>query len=254
MPLRVYLVGRVMVEADGGLVDERQLPGRQGRLVLAMLGWRHNHPVSRDELVEALWPDGPPASWDTALSAVISKLRQLLTGVGVPGTDTLLNAYGCYELRLPPDAVVDVDSAHNAVHEAETLLRSGDVHAAYTFADIANLIAGRPFLPGEDGLWITARRAELAAIQVRALEAQLATRISKGNLEDGLHAAETLLALEPCRESAYRRLIQLHLLSGNRASALLAYDRCRKTLAEELGVDPCPETEAVYLEALRASI
>lgn len=251
MPLRIYLVGRVMVEADGGLVDERALPGRQGRLVLAMLGWRHNHPVSRDELVDALWPAGPPAAWETAVSAVISKLRQLLIGVGVPGPEVLLNAYGCYELRLPADAVVDVDSAHAAVHEAETLLRAGEVGAAYTYADVANLISARPFLPGDDGPWIAARRAELAALRVRALEAQLVTRISKGNIEDGVHSAETLLALEPCRESAYRGLITLHMLSGNRASALLTYDRCRKTLAEELGVDPCPETESVYLEALR---
>ncbi len=52
---RIYLAGRVCVEFGGVLVDERRLPGRQGRLVFAMLAAEHHRPLSRDEIGEQLW-------------------------------------------------------------------------------------------------------------------------------------------------------------------------------------------------------
>ena len=46
--------------------------------------------------------------------------------------------------------------------------------------------------------------------------------------------------------------MRAHALAGNRAEALRVYARCRQILSEELGVDPSPPTESVYLEILRA--
>ena len=41
-----------------------------------------------------------------------------------------------------------------------------------------------------------------------------------------------------------------HAAQGNRAEALRVYQQCRQLLADELGIDPSPETEALYLELL----
>jgi DNA-binding SARP family transcriptional activator len=67
-----------------------------------------------------------------------------------------------------------------------------------------------------------------------------------------VHAAEEAVALEPFRETGYRQLMRAHAAGGNRAEALRAFQRCRALLADELGVDPSPETEAAYLQLLRA--
>ncbi|MGH2819640.1 MAG: ATP-binding protein, partial [Actinomycetota bacterium] len=48
--------------------------------------------------------------------------------------------------------------------------------------------------------------------------------------------------------------MRLHMAAGDRAEALRAYARCRELLTAELGVDPALETEAVYLETLRAGL
>src|SRR5690606_2443544 len=70
--VRIYLAGRMCVEVPGrGLTDQSALPGRQGRLLLAYLTLRRV-PVPREELADVLWPDAPPPSWETALSAVVS--------------------------------------------------------------------------------------------------------------------------------------------------------------------------------------
>ena len=61
-----------------------------------------------------------------------------------------------------------------------------------------------------------------------------------------------LLDLDPFRETAYRQLMQLHAAMGNRAEALRVFERCRTLLRDELGASPSQQTEALFLEILRA--
>ena len=60
--LRIFLAGRVAVEADGLALDAGRFAGRQGRLVFAYLVAERGRPVLRDELAEALWGEAPPAT------------------------------------------------------------------------------------------------------------------------------------------------------------------------------------------------
>src|SRR5213078_2186732 len=63
---------------------------------------------------------------------------------------------------------------------------------------------------------------------------------------------EGLLALDPLCESAYRTVMSGYLSLGERGQALQVAARCRQILDEELGVTPSAETEALYLQILRA--
>lgn len=58
---RIYLTGRIAVEHDGRVrVDERDLPGRQGRLAFVHLVAYRHRPTRRDDLMDVLWGDAPP--------------------------------------------------------------------------------------------------------------------------------------------------------------------------------------------------
>ena len=72
-----------------------------------------------------------------------------------------------------------------------------------------------------------------------------------GETVHAILAAEEMISLEPFRESAYRRLMRIHLDAGDRAESLRVYGRCRLLIRNDLGADPSPQTEAIYLEALR---
>src|SRR5215813_5384741 len=124
-PLRIYLTGNVCLESGELLLDERQLPRRQGRLVLAVLTLDHARAISRDELADILWPDELPPAWDIAVRAVISKLRTALRSFSWPYTEPIESAFGCYQLRLPPATWIDVEAAHDSVHRAAALLERG---------------------------------------------------------------------------------------------------------------------------------
>lgn len=233
------------------LVAERDLPGRQGRVALAMLVAERDRPVSRDALAEELWGEDPPPVWEKAVMAVVSKLRAALRRAGL-SDDTLVTSFGCYQLRLPADTWVDIEAAADAVHSAETALAAGDPRDAYPWAYVAYHVGRRPFLVGEDGPWVRRTRSRLREINLRALDCTIECAAANGELADAIQAAEDALAVEPLRETTYQRLMRVHAAAGNRAQALRTYERCRSVLADELGVPPSVETDAVYTAIVQA--
>jgi DNA-binding SARP family transcriptional activator len=151
--MRIYLTGQVRIEAGGRLVEERQLPGRQGRLLFAYLVCERLRPVPRDELGEAVWPGEQPSAWEVALSALVSKLRRVLQNLGLPsGSATISSHGGRYQMHLPSDTWVDAEAAIHALDEAEGRLRVGDFQRAWGAANVVVAIARRPFLAGEEGM------------------------------------------------------------------------------------------------------
>ena len=253
MSLRVYLSGRMTIERGDDLLDERDFPGRQGRLAFAYLAVRRGSAVPRDELAEALWPGTMPRSWEGALAAIVSNLRALLARAGLSRTDAIAQLSGCYRLHLPPETWIDTEAMISGIDRAEGALRAGAPGAAYGWAGVAATIARRPFLPGETGQWVEHERAAFHGILVRALDCFAQIYLRSGELTLAARASEEVLALEPFREVGYQQLMQAHLAMGNRAEALRTYERCRRLLAEELGVGPAPPIESLYLSILHQS-
>jgi len=234
--IRIYLTGTVSVQQGGTVLPQRAFPGPQGRLVFAMLAAEHGSPVSRDQLVEEVWDGSPPVGWEVAVRALVSKIRSLLKPVaGRPGHELITAALGCYQLNLPDLAWVDLDAAAAAVHTAETALATGQVDAAGSEALVASMISRRSFLAGADGPWARGRRQWLQEVRVRALECLSEVWLRKGDHGQAARDAETILRLDPYRETAYQRLMLAHAAAGNRASALLAHERCRALLAADPG-------------------
>jgi len=248
--LRLYLTGRLTAELADRRFDERRLPGRQGRRALVYLALERARPVAIDELADAVWGISPSGAWETALSAIVSKLRASLRGLDQHCTVTTVA--GCYQLSLPHDAWVDVEAARDALDQAEGHVRAGRTKAAWGPANVAASIAARPFLPGVDAVWIARERATLRDVRVRALECLAAIALANGEHPLAAQLAREVVELEPFRETGWRWLMQALAGGGNRAEALRAYAQCKKLLADELGVAPAPETEAI-VKNLRAS-
>lgn len=250
--VRISLAGTVSIETAGEMIRADRFPGQQGRVAFAYLVLERGRPVTHAELAEALWPGELPHAWESALSAIVSKLRSLIGSCKWEGPPALASARGAYELRLPGGAWVDVEGAADAIHEAETALRAGDPRRGYGPSAVAHHIARRPFLPGERGVWVEARRDRLRDILLRALDAR--AEIYLWNREDALalQCAKDLIALEPFRETGHRLIMRAHAAMGNTAEALRAYEHCRRLIARELGVDPSPQTKAAYDSVLRS--
>jgi DNA-binding SARP family transcriptional activator len=231
---KVQLCGRFVVELGGRRV-EGDLPGRQGRVLLAYLVAHRDRTVTREEVLEALWPDGR----DGGLAPLLSKVRRVVPLDG---------------LRPDiPELWVDVEAATAAVHRAESALALGEPHQAWGPSQVAMFVAGRPFLPGEEAPWIDDERRSLAALHVRALEAYAAATVGIGGTElaAAVRAARSLVELEPYRETGYRILMDALDREGNTAEALRVYDALRCRLRDDLGVTPSQATQDLHRRLLR---
>jgi DNA-binding SARP family transcriptional activator len=245
----MYLTGNVSAESDDRLVPEGALPGRQGRVLLAALAWERDRALGADEVAGIVWDDAPPQAWDVSLRALASKLRSALSSLG--DQVRIDHGVGAYHLRLPADAWVDVEGAGAAVHAAETALRDGDLARATGEALVANAIARRPFLHGEDGTWIRARRDHLDALRFRALEVRGRSALARGYAINAVTDAELIIEGDPYRETAYALLMRAQAATGNGAQAIATYERLRTRLRDDLGIGPSPATEEVYLQIMR---
>jgi DNA-binding SARP family transcriptional activator len=250
--LRIYLSGRMTIEADGVLLEPHDFPGQPGRAAFALLVGERGTPVARSMLADALWPSQPPPSWSTALSSIVSKLRALLSRAGLDGPAALGASGGCYELRLPPGSWIDHEVAADNIHEAEAALKAGDPARAYGPSAVAHHIARRPFLPEEENRWFEHRRERLASILVRALECRAEIYLWNHEHSLAVEAARDVVALRPFRETGYQFLMRAYAAMGNTAEALRVYERCRTLISEELGVGPSPQTKAVHSEVLQS--
>jgi DNA-binding SARP family transcriptional activator len=244
-PLRLYLTGRLTLERDRVSLDERVFPGRQGRRAFAFLVLERFRPVPIDELAHAVWgTEDPSGAWETALSAIVSKLRAALRPLGLESRAIAAES-GCYQLTLPGDAWVDLEAARHALDEAEGHVRGGRVRQAWGPANVAASIAARPFLAAAEGDWIAHARTALRDTRVRALECLAAVASANGEHPLAAQLAREVVALEPFRETGWQRLMRALADGGNRAEALRAHAECRDLMAKELGIAPSRETEAV---------
>ncbi len=248
MFVRVTVAGRFGLEAGGVHTGEAGL-GRLGRLALAYLVCERHRPVSRDELADVLWGENLPASWEQLLRGLTSKMRATLSHAGLDPAESLTSV-GAYQIHLPADAVVDVEEAAEALEAAAAALATGDSAGARCLAPGAIAVSARQFLPAARGTWVERRQAELRELHLRALEVLARATTADGLWGEAIDAAEEAIAIEPFRESAYLALMAAHAGAGSRGEAMRAYERCRRVLAEELGVAPSPQTEAAFLALL----
>lgn len=246
MAIRIHLCGRVTVVGDNGIVDERDLPGRQGRLALALLCIERGRPISTARLVDCLWGDEPPLDAAGALASIVSKLRLIVKRADGAEPALFVAGAGTYELRLPGASTVDFQDARNAIDQAEGNRRQQDVRAAWANASIAVTIARRGFLPGESAAWVQAARTELERTTLRGYDCLTWVWTARGNGVLATAMAQQAVDLAPLHEPAWRALMTVQAEFGSRADALRTYSRCREVLSTELGVPPDPATARLY--------
>jgi DNA-binding SARP family transcriptional activator len=241
----IRLCGSLAAEFDGRRI-ERALPGRQGRMVFAYLVLHRARTVSRDELIEALWPDTAPESAGALLTGLLSRLRRALPAGTIGGRARL-------SFTLPADAWIDVEAAGRAAERALDALDGGDPAAAASIARAALAIAEAPLLADLDRAWLSERRRELDGVVSGLLEVVARAGIEAGGsqLVAAEAAARQLIEREPLRESAHELLMEALAARGDVAQALELYDRLRTLLRDELGAVPGARVRALSEHLLR---
>lgn len=212
------------------------------RAVLAVLVLHANQVVSLDRLLALLWSTGSSRSIGAA-QVYVSNLRRALEPDRPPRTPAriLISQAGGYRLAVDPAAVDAVrfetetaagirllaqerpEAARDTLTGALALWR-GSALADFAFEEFAQLEAER-----------------LEKLRLVAVEARLDAELALGEHVSAVPRLEQLVAEHPLRERLWAMLMLALYRSGRQADALRTYQRCRASLAAELGIDPGPE-------------
>ena len=211
------------------------------RTLLALLLMHPNEVVSRDRIVDVLWPDDPLEA-RRKLWFHVSKLREILQpgGAEAAAGGMLATRPTGYMLRLEADQL-DATRFERLTSSARSMLDDDPARAGEMLRRALTLWRGRPFadvlhedaISSEIARWNELRRA--------ALEDRLAADLAIGRDGELIPELEALVVEDPCREHL-RALLMLALYrAGRQADALAAYRHARRTLVEELGIEPSEE-------------
>ena len=245
--LVVQVLGPVRAWRDGTAVAL----GPAGRkAVFGLLALAGGRPVTRAELVDALWGDRPPPSATNIIHTHVKHLRRVLEpdrGARAPST-TIPAVHDGYALNLPPDAV-DAVRFRALVARADACRATSPGQAADLLAQALALWQGPP-LVDVPVLGGHPRVVTLAGEHRAALARHAEVAIATGGAGDVLPALVEHTAAHPLDEAVHALLVRAYTASGQRDRAFDTYNAARRQLAEDLGVGPGPELTAAYLDAL----
>jgi DNA-binding SARP family transcriptional activator len=230
--LRIAVLGRLALEQDG-----RPLSPPVGRPARLLLGWLAVHPGvhARSTAAAALWPDVLDESARGSLRVALVDLRRAL---GDAAERALLTTRDQIGLVDSPELEVDA-------RRFTALVDRG------VWSEAIALCRGE-LLEGLDaGDWLVELRDEYRDRCSRALAALGAQAAAGGQIDEAVRLARERVALEPFSEEATRELMRRLTAVGDRAAALLAYDRLAERLRSELRTAPSAPTRALA-EAVRA--
>ena len=224
----IELCGEVRLEVDGRR-RERELPGRLGRVLLGYLALNRHRAVTRDELIEALWPKGAPGDPAGTLSTLLSGVRRC----------SAPSSCGPGELRLvlPADARLDVETA--AARVGRSRARAPRTPGGRGGGRGALDVLERGLLRGVDVPWLDAAGASSRTSGSPRSSCWRGRGWPRGSARTGaLAAAGGSSRSAPYRESGYALLMEAQAAQGNVAEALRTYERLRRLMRDELGAVP----------------
>ena len=215
--------------------------------LLAYLLLHRDASQSRQHLAFLFWPDSTESQARTNLRNLLHRLRQTL-----PDGDRFLRVEG-QAVQWQADAPFWLDAADfdRALAEAEEAAAAGDRAAIRVALERAAMLYQGDLLPGCYDDWILAERERLQRAFLDGLLRLACLLETEHEYGAAIECAQRLLRADPLHEPGYRALMRLHVLAGNRAGAMQVYGECTAALQRELGVEPEPETTALY-ERIRA--
>ena len=236
--MRFGLLGSLEVCDDGG--ELLSIGGSQPRTVLAALLAAEGRAVSAEALIEAIWGEDPPASAAGTLQTYVSRLRRALEPGRSPRDPAalLLSEPTGYRLAVPGEAV-DFRRFEHLADEGRAALDAGrpdDAVAALLEAE--SLWRGTAFADLADADFARGLAVRLEERRLAALEHRLEAELALGRAGPVAARAAEAVDAHPLRERL-RELLALALYrSGRQGEALRALDDARRTLADQLGVEP----------------
>ena len=213
--------------------------GSKQRALLALLLLHANETLPVERLIDELWGEHPPTAAVKTLQVHVSRLRKALdAGAGSGGGAAIVTREHGYQLRLDPDRL-DAHQFERLVAEGRREFATGDPkRAAAAFEAALSLWRGAPLAGLGQEAFVPREAARLEDLRLAALEDLNEAKLALGQHSELIGELEALIGEHPYRERLRAQLMLAMYRCERQADALQSYQNARRTLVEELGIEP----------------
>jgi DNA-binding SARP family transcriptional activator len=238
--LEFRILGPLEVWHEGRSVPVR---GAKQRALLVLLLLHPNQVVSSDRLLEELWGDEQPEAGTAALRVRVSQLRKALDlGAGPIAT-------------RPPGYAIELQSDQLDLQRFERLVQEADVAepslAVEKLREALALWRGPALADFAYEPFAQTAIGRLEELRLLALEKRIGADLELGRDAELVAELEALVAEHPLRERLLGQLMLALYRSGRQAEALAVYQTARRSLVDELGIEPGPALQELEKAILR---
>ena len=252
--LRAHCFGNFEVYLNEKRLDKWS--SLKAKSLLKFLISRRGKPVTKDVLVEMLWPNCNPEVGSNNLKSAIYALRQVLRQGGL-NYDNKTNypfvqfSEARYILSPELELWVDVDDFEHMWKAGQRLEKQGDLEGAAKQYQLADELYRGDYLEDEPYTeWTLLRREALKDVYLAILGKLTSISFRASDCDNCITYSQKILAKDSCHEEAYRWLIRCYVHLGQRHRAQQWYNLCATTLKRELDSMPDRETTSLYHQLL----
>lgn len=247
--LRFHCLGPFRVFLDGEPVPPERFQRQKSLGLLKFLVANRGKPVSRDALVELLWPEADPRYARKNLRVVLHSLRQTLQppqGHGVL-PPLVVSQNDMVYLDGSGHVWVDAEEFLLVAQRARDMAALGQVQEALAECRKAVQLYQGDYMEDEPySDWCLFKREHLREAYISLLRRMAALQCEAGGVDDAISTYRVALGVDPAREDIHRELMRLLWQRGHKDEALRQYDICQRVLREELGIGLGQETQRLY--------
>lgn len=247
--LVIRALGSFQVLRGDQEIRDRDWRSVKARHLLQLLLIERGRMLPREQIMDMLWPGLDSESASNNLRVTVSRLIKALEPDRPEGAPTyyLLQQGDTYGFNVESDHLYDVARFVQVVEQGRRDLQLKRVNEARkAFQEAVNLYNG-PFLPDslyED--WSVVERERLELLFIEAALGLGHIFFDEGQFHEAIKLGWRVLEYDKAQEEAYQLLIKAYHAIGERSTAIRLYQRCVTALREELGVEPLPETVALF--------
>ncbi|WYW19925.1 AfsR/SARP family transcriptional regulator [Amycolatopsis coloradensis] len=251
--MKLRILGRLSVTVNG--VDYTPTAPKL-RHLLALFMINSNEVVSVDCCIDELWPTDPPKSALSTLQTYTLQLRKILRSIPVSTTSPdatleLRTRHQGYQLVAPRESL-DKELFDRLVETAREELGRDNVRRAATLFHSALRLCEEPVLADvRQGPSIAAYRLEIKETRFSVLGERIDADLRLGRHRAVIAELRQLMCAHPMDENIHAQLMVAHYRSGQRAESVMVFHRLRRTLAEDLGLEPSPQTKRLFEAILK---
>lgn len=243
--LSIHLFGKFSVRSNEQVLDGFE--ARKVQELFCYLLLHRDHSLPRETLASLLWPDTTTVLSKKSLRQTLWQLQSALSSRAEAGDDRILLVEPDWvQLNVEADLWLDVAVLERAFDHVQNIPgHELDASQVQILQNAVHLYQG-PLLEGWYQDWCLYERERLQNMYLAMLDKLMVYCEAQRDYETGLLYGMRIMCYDRARERTHRRLMRLHYLNGDRASALRQFEQCAAALDEELGVKPSKGTIALY--------